>query len=176
MKILIEELIDDYLNHGKARMEQKMRTIMDKNVTSEQVLRLSHPVKESVKLFLEKEAGLTAELNRCTTRAEIEQLAHNAFGKIRGIGESAIQNWVSHKAYLLDVENESNCSALLPQKIVIQIASQNYSLQQFREMVINFHDKFKSFKNKDVDSFLLFVEQKRKMKAFVRSIYIGKSE
>ena len=170
MENLIEELLDDYLNCGKDHLEKIMRTILNRNVTSEQVLRLSHPVTEAVRLFLDREAELTAKLNRCTTRADIEQLAHKAFGDIRGVGEGAIQNWVSHKAYLLDLENEANCSVLLPQKVVSQIVKSYSSLNQFRGMVINLHDQFKSFNTTDVDTFLLFVNQKKKISGFLREI------
>ena len=170
MKNLIEELINDYLNHGKSHLEEKMRTILNRNATSEQILRLSHPAIESVKLFLEKEAEIITELNLCTTRAEIEKLAHRSFGNICGIGERTIQNWVSHKTYLLDLESEANCSVLLPQKAITQITRQQFSLDQFRGIIIRLHDQFSTFQEKDVDSFLLFVEQKKKIRGFVKAM------
>ena len=161
MERKIELVINYYLCRGKKALDNRLKRIQDKSVSSERMLRIFGRTREAIALFLIAERHIAPEINRCRQISELEEIAFKAFSSIKGIGESTIEGWVLKQAYMLNINPEANCSDIIYKSARVSIKSAKLTYEQLFQYVRQQRKEFASFRDLDVVQFLNYLQSKR---------------
>lgn len=160
MKMILEQLIETYINQGKDGLDKKFRMIK-RSRSSESMLKHLGRAKSSIEVFLKKEKGILPRISRCTCWEDVEEFAYSAFSGIKGIGNAAIDAWVWKQVDLLDLDREASCFSCLNAKLREELKKKGVNEQQLVRNIKGLHKDFESYSNLDVANFISYTSKKK---------------
>lgn len=142
MRKKVNEIIQAYINKGRLTLKRKIKRLEDKSLSTKDAVLRNHSV-ESVKLFLQREAGIQAKLSQCKDEEGLSKLVFNAFLDIPGISEGTLVSYIYHTAYLYDIPTNPSCEGLLYPSVSKKMAAKGISFHQFKKELCTKHVKDK---------------------------------
>lgn len=107
----LNEAVVHYSKKNLPQLPNKIERIRSKETYLDYIL-AGRPKAAKI-AFREAELRIIARLDQCESAEEISGICYNTFGKIPGIGEQTISDYIYHALFIRDINPESNCISLL---------------------------------------------------------------
>lgn len=115
MRRTVNEIIQLYLNKGLPTLKKKLNRLERKDASTQRAV-LCHHASDSVREFLDRERNISIQISHCKNVRALADLVRRTFCDIPGIGESTLNSYIYHQAFIYDIPIDESCEVFLAEK------------------------------------------------------------